>query len=105
MKNYEIESAWQYHDGTKHPNGMLLNRAHTYHPANRPIPYKIYKDATRIKLLLDKQPSEISALDAISISTKSEHENIIPDINMRFQECSSSQAASQRPLDFSLLAR
>lgn len=81
MKNYEIEAAWQYHDGTKHPNGMLLNRAHAYHPANRPIPYKTYKDVTQIKLPLDKQPSEISALDGISISTKSEHVNIIPDIN------------------------
>lgn len=81
MKNYEIEAAWQYHDGTKHPNGTLLNRAHTYHPANRPIPYKTYKDVIQIKLPLDKQPSGISALDAISISTKMEHANIIPDIN------------------------
>ena len=79
MKNYEIEAAWQYHDGTKHPNGMLLNRTHRYHPANRPTPYKTYKDVTQIKLPLDRQPSEVSTLDAISINIKNEH--IIPDIN------------------------
>ncbi|MGI0087559.1 MAG: SagB/ThcOx family dehydrogenase [Nitrosotalea sp.] len=81
MKNYETEAAWQYHDGTKHPNGMLLNRAHTYHPANRPIPYKTYKGVIPIKLSLGKQSSTISALDAISINTKSEYTNPIPDIN------------------------
>jgi SagB-type dehydrogenase family enzyme len=81
LKNYEIEAAWKYHDGTKHPNGVLLDRSHTYHPANRPIPYKRYKSATQIKLPLDKQSSTISALDAISNNTKSEYANIIPDIN------------------------
>ncbi|MGB9002927.1 MAG: SagB/ThcOx family dehydrogenase [Nitrosotalea sp.] len=52
-----------------------------YHPANRPIPYKTYKGAVQIKLPLDKQSSAISALDAISINTKSEYANIVPDIN------------------------
>ena len=82
MKNYEIEATWQYHDGTKHPNGSFLNKTHTYHPANRPIPYKTYKSAAQIKLLLDEQSSAISSLDAISTNTKSEYANVIPDINM-----------------------
>lgn len=81
MKNYEIEATWQYHDGTKHPNGVLLDRSHRYHPANRPIPYKTYKDAAQIKLPLDKQSSTVSALDAISINTKSEYAYTVPDIN------------------------
>ncbi len=66
MKNHEIEAAWEYHNGTKHPNGILLNRFHTYHPANRPIPYKIYKNAPEIKIILDKEPRGVSTLDAIS---------------------------------------
>lgn len=82
MKNYETEAAWQYHDGTKHPNGILLSRSHMYHPANRPTPYKTYKDAAQIKLPLDKRSSVISALDAIAINTKSECGNIVPDINV-----------------------
>jgi SagB-type dehydrogenase family enzyme len=81
LKNYEIEATWLYHDGTKHPNGSFLNKNHMYHPANRPIPYKIYKNASQIKLLLDEQSSAVSSLDAISTNTKSEYANIIPDIN------------------------
>ncbi|MDE1867305.1 MAG: SagB family peptide dehydrogenase, partial [Thaumarchaeota archaeon] len=82
MKNYEIDAAWQYHDGTKHPNGILLSRAHLYHPANRPTPFKFYRDAVQIKLVLDKQQSTVSALDAISDKIKKEKTNFIPDIHV-----------------------
>ncbi len=70
MKNHEIDAAWNYHNGTKHPNGVLLNRFHTYNSANRPIPYKNYKNADQIKIALDKQIGSVSALDAISDSTR-----------------------------------
>ena len=79
MKNYEIDAAWQYHNGTKHPNGALLNRFHTYRATDRPIMYKIYKKAPRIDLVLDKRPSGVSALDAISDSV--EGESISPNID------------------------
>lgn len=81
MKNYEIDAAWEYHNGTKHPNGILLNRSHTYHPANRPLPYKIYKNKQQIKLTVDKQPSGVTTLDAISYTAQ--HENVIvPDLGL-----------------------
>lgn len=51
---------------------MLLNRFHFYHPANRPAPFKIYKDLKPIPLPLEKKPIGISTLDAIS-------KNITPD--------------------------
>lgn len=82
MKNYEIDAAWQYHNGTKHPSGILLSRSHTYHPASRPTPYKNYKDAIQTKIVLDKQPSRVSALDAISDKTRYENMDFIPDIKM-----------------------
>lgn len=66
MKNYEIDATWHYHNGTKHPNGMLLNRFHVFHPSHRPTPYKIYKNTPNISLPLDKNPIGISALDAVS---------------------------------------
>ncbi|MDE1770612.1 MAG: SagB/ThcOx family dehydrogenase [Thaumarchaeota archaeon] len=66
MKNYETESTWHYHNGTKHPNGMLLSRFHVYHPSHRPTPYKIYNNAQKINLPLDKNSIGVSALDAIS---------------------------------------
>ena len=78
MKNYEIDATWHYHNGTKHPNGMLLNRFHVFHPSHRPTPYKIYKNAQDISLPLDKNPIGISALDAIS--TTYNDTNIVPNL-------------------------
>ncbi len=66
MKNYDIEATWHYHNGTKHPNGMLLNRFHVFHPSHRPTPYKIYKNAPQVSLPLDKNPVGTFTLDAIS---------------------------------------
>lgn len=66
MRNHETEAAWHYHNGTKHPNGMLLNRFHVYHPSHRPNPYKVYKDVQQIGLPLDKGSLQVSTLDAIS---------------------------------------
>ena len=79
MLNYETEATWHYHNGTKHPNGMLLNRFHVYHPSHRPTPYKVYKNASQVDLALDKTPIGISALDAISTEI-SIHSDTIPDL-------------------------
>ncbi|MDE1877233.1 SagB/ThcOx family dehydrogenase [Candidatus Nitrosotalea okcheonensis] len=73
MQNYEIEAAWHYHNGTKHPNGMLLNRFHVYHPSHRPVPYKIYKNISQVNIPLDKTPVGISALVAISRENNYSH--------------------------------
>lgn len=78
MQNYETEATWHYHNGTKHPNGMLLNRFHVYHPSHRPTPYKIYKNVSHVDVTLDKTPIGISALDAIS--TDNIDNNTIPDL-------------------------
>jgi len=66
VRNYETEATWHYHNGTKHPNGILLNRFHTYHPSFRPSPYKFYKNIPKIVLSLDKNSIGVSALEAIS---------------------------------------
>ncbi len=81
MLNYETEATWHYHNGTKHPNGMLLNRFHVYHPSHRPTPYKIYKNVSQVDLVLDKTPIGISALDAISTDMDIQS-GIIPDLGM-----------------------
>ena len=79
MLNHETEATWHYHNGTKHPNGMLLSRFHVYHPSHRPTPYKIYKNVSQVDLALDKTPIGISALDAISTDVNI-HNDAIPDI-------------------------
>ena len=80
MQNYETEATWHYHNGTKHPNGMLLNRFHVYHPSHRPSPYKIYKNVPQVSIPLDKTPIGISALDVISIENIYSH--TIPDLGV-----------------------
>ena len=79
MRNYEVEAAWHYHNGTKHPNGMLLDRFHIYHPSQRPTPYKIYKNAPQISLPIEKNSIGVSTLDAISTNPDIK-DNAVPDL-------------------------
>ncbi len=81
MGNYETEAAWHYHNGTKHPNGMLLSRFHMYHPSQRPNPYKIYKNAPQIILPIEKNSLGVSTLDAISTNLYIK-DAIIPDLQI-----------------------
>ena len=67
--NDDIETAWRYHNGTKHPNGSLMNRFHSFDSANRPNPYKIYKDLPSVDLPIQKLEKDFSALKAISSNT------------------------------------
>ncbi|TRZ80443.1 MAG: SagB/ThcOx family dehydrogenase [Nitrosopumilales archaeon] len=79
MKNYEVEAAWHYHNGTKHPNGMLLSRFHMYHPSQRPTPYKIYKNVSQIILPIEKNSIGVSTLDAISTNLDIK-DKTVPDL-------------------------
>lgn len=76
MKHFDTEAAWHYHNGTKHPNGMLLRRPHYYEPANRPTPCKIYKETPTVDLDLDKSHS-ISALQAIATNPKADSNKVL----------------------------
>jgi len=78
--NNDIDASWHYHNGTKHPHGRLMGKLHTYDPAFRPNPYKVYKDIQSTVLPLDKSPST-SALIAISRNIEQEVEQIVPDLN------------------------
>jgi len=80
--NNNIETAWHYHNGTKHPNGLLMNRFHFYNSANRPNPYKIYKDLPSITLPIQKSEKDFSALKAISSDIKLKEGGQIPDLNV-----------------------
>jgi len=78
--NNDIDATWHYHNGTKHPNGKLMSKLHTYDPAFRPNPYKVYKDLQTTVLPLDKSYST-PALLAISRDIKQEGKNLVPDLN------------------------
>jgi SagB-type dehydrogenase family enzyme len=66
MRNRELQATWHFHNGTKHPNGYLLDPGHTYHPSNRPLLFKIYPDLESIDLPVDRTEGEMSALQALS---------------------------------------
>lgn len=81
MKNYDVQAAWHYHNGTKHPGGYLLNPWHMFDPAYQPLLLKIYTDLEAIPLPLDKSPSGVPALSAISTNSISVDEERMPDAN------------------------
>ncbi|MGI0008040.1 MAG: SagB/ThcOx family dehydrogenase [Nitrosopumilaceae archaeon] len=80
MENYDTEAAWYYHNGTKHPNGMMLRRPHYYDPAHRPVPYKIYKDLHTIVLPKLKSLTNFPAIKAISTNIKPDGKQV-PDVS------------------------
>ena len=65
MSNDDIQISWDYHNGTRHPNGIFLMRPHSFDSSQRPYPYKVYKDVKSIPLPVDKYAT-LSALKSIS---------------------------------------
>lgn len=67
MDNQEIQAAKDYHTGTKHPNGFLLDPWHRYHPRQEPLKFKIYQGAELIPLPQPAALLGMPALEAISV--------------------------------------
>src|SRR5260370_13833876 len=66
MSNQEVEATWKYHEGTKHPDGDLMNPAHDYQPGLEPFKFKVYQGTERITLPLKLEPLGMPALEAIA---------------------------------------
>ena len=66
MPNRDIQAAWHYHNGTKHPDGYLMDRWHSYDPSANPLLFKIYSELDPLPLPLDKSPGKVPALSAVS---------------------------------------
>ncbi len=80
MDNRDIEVAWTYHNGTKHPGGTLMDPHHHYDPMRHPLLFKRYADLDPIPLPLDPQPVGVPALTAIATSIAPASEGQIPDL-------------------------
>ena len=82
LMNYNIDAAWHYHNGTKHPHGKLHSSAYFYDPAVRPTPYKIYTENLQsINLPLEKKPVGKGTFAAVSDNIKQDEKTIVPDLN------------------------
>jgi SagB-type dehydrogenase family enzyme len=68
MTNDNIQATWDYHDGTKHPNGRLFDWFQPYDNSMRPLLFKIYPDLTPTLLPLDRTPRGLPALQAIAVN-------------------------------------
>ena len=82
MGNRDVESAWDYHNGTKHPKGHLMNPLHRYDPMRNPLPFKIYKDLEPIPLSVDAPVSGVPALIAVATNVVPKALGQVPDVSM-----------------------
>ena len=66
MSNRDVESAWSYHNSTKHSFWSIRNNAHFLDWANKPLLFKIYptleplvlpRDFADVCLLAQPSPS------------------------------------------------
>jgi len=80
VTNSDIQAAWHYHNGTKHPNGTLLDRWHFYDPRDQPPLFKVYTGLEPVPLPLDTTPRGIPALAAISTHGLPAGDERLPDI-------------------------
>ena len=82
MVNRDTEATWRYHNGTKHPDGRLMNPHHRYDPMRNPLLLKIYEGLDTIPLSLDAPSTNVPALTAIANDMAPADDGQIPEISM-----------------------
>ena len=80
MNNREIQTAWKYHDGTKHSYWSIRNHPHFLDWANRPAPFKIYPKIEPLALPRDVPQAGVAALSAISEPVPSSQADSVPSL-------------------------
>jgi SagB-type dehydrogenase family enzyme len=69
-KNGDVQTAWKYHEGTKHSYWSVRRSSHFLDWANRPLPFKIYPTIEKIALPRDVPQTGVAALAAISADVR-----------------------------------
>jgi SagB-type dehydrogenase family enzyme len=82
MHNKDLQAAWHFHNGTKHPNGYLLDYHHHYDPINQPLLFKLYPDLDPIHLPVDPSLGNLPALQAISTTIDTVAGGTQPDLGV-----------------------
>jgi SagB-type dehydrogenase family enzyme len=80
MNNRDIQTAWKYHDGTKHSYWSIRKHPHLLDWANRPLPFKIYPRIEPLPLSRDMPQTGVAALSAISEPVPSSPADSAPDL-------------------------
>jgi SagB-type dehydrogenase family enzyme len=66
VENRDTRSAWIYHDGTKHPDGPLMDPYHRFDPSRQPLLFKIYKDLPALPLPQISTRAEMAGIPALA---------------------------------------
>jgi SagB-type dehydrogenase family enzyme len=66
VDNRRLDSAWTYHNSTKHSYESVRAGGHALDWANQPLPYKIYSTLDPLALPRDLSFPRVAALDAIA---------------------------------------
>ena len=82
MRNSDVQAGWHYHNGTKHPNGHLMDRRHHFDPLRQPKLFKSYIDTSSIDLPTASLPPGLPALTAISSSVGPGDVDQVPDLEI-----------------------
>jgi SagB-type dehydrogenase family enzyme len=78
-RNNRAESAWAYHDATKHSYAGIRTNPHFLDFANQPVPFKIYPMLEPSRLPSEMRQTGIAALSAIAESVPF-NTNAAPDL-------------------------
>ena len=81
MSNMDTQAALDYHQGTNHPNGSLMDINHVWDPMNPPLPFKLYTNLEAVSLSLDGPPAGQPALSAIASTVKAGPDARIPSLS------------------------
>ena len=81
MSNRDTETAYHYHEQTKHSYRSVRSDAHSLDFSNQPVPFKTYPGLKPIPLSHRWEETEITALSAVSAITSPTKEERIPSFS------------------------
>ena len=82
MANLHTDAARSYHNGTKHPDGRLMDPHHRFDPMRRPVPFKSYTELEPIPLPPAGSDLGVPALKAISAGVPPPGKDVALDLGV-----------------------
>jgi len=79
IDNRTIETAWTYHNSTKHSYQSIRSNTHSLDWANHPLPFKIYPTLEPLPLRREVRQTGVAALSAIAESIPVQ-DDVVPDL-------------------------
>lgn len=78
--NRDLETAWKYHNATKHSYASVRTNPHTLDWDNKPTPYKIYPTLEVTRLPREARPTGVATLSAIATTKVSSAQQSLPNL-------------------------